>query len=135
MSEQDNEAVLAEFDGFMERFAPYIEGGRSEALERSKKLTERLTGIYQRPEKIEPLEIKELRTRPAGVEIRLADGRVLFASTDDARRIGEAASAEPEDTAKRKRDELESRRREQDQRFIDEAKAAVEQAKSSRRRV
>lgn len=112
LSEEVNQSVLAEFDGFMERFAPYIEGGHAASVEKSKQLNKNVTGIYQRPEKVEPLEIRELRPRPAGVEIRLADGRVLFVSRDDARRIGAAADGEVEDTAKREREALEARQAE-----------------------
>lgn len=104
--------VMREFDGFMDRFAPYIEGGRSSADERRKRLA-RGTTAYQKGEtKVEPLEISELRTRPAGVEIVLADKRILFVSAKDARRIGKAAEGEVDDTAKRERAELEKRAQE-----------------------
>ena len=109
LSEEVNQSVLAEFDGFMERFAPYIDGGRSVAAEKSKALQKTVGTEVKRSEKVEPLEIKELRTRPAGVEIRLTDGRTLFVSSDDARRIGQAADGEVDDTGKRQRAELEAR--------------------------
>lgn len=109
LSEEVNQSVLAEFDGFMERFAPYIDGGRSVAAEKSKALQKTVGTEVKRSEKVEPLEIKELRTRPAGVEIRLTDGRTLFVSSDDARRIGQAADGEVDDTEKRRRAELEAR--------------------------
>ena len=109
LSEEVNQSVLAEFDGFMERFAPYIEGGHTGAAEKSKKLQKSVGTEVKRSEKVEPLEIAELRTRPAGVEIRLADGRKLFVSSEDARKIGKAADGEVDDTAKRKREELEKR--------------------------
>lgn len=132
MGDAEYDEVLGEFDGFMERFSPYIEGGRTSAEERRKKLA-RDGGGTSTPgtKKVEPLDIDELRTRPAGVEIVLADGRVLFASTDDARRIGEAADAEVDDTARRHRAEIEKRQQEQD----DVALAEIqEQMKSARDR-
>lgn len=109
MDEALYEEVLRQFDGFMDRFAPYIEGGRSGAEERKKRFARNAGTAVKAEAKVEPLEIKELRTRPAGVEIALRDGRTLFLSTDDARRVGEAADAEVKDTARRERDELEAR--------------------------
>ncbi|MCB9933907.1 MAG: hypothetical protein H6841_10850 [Planctomycetes bacterium] len=104
--------LMREFDGFMDRFAPYIEGGRTTADERRKKLA-RGTTAYQKGEaRVEPLEIVELRTRPAGVEIVLADKRILFVSTKDAKRVGKAAEGEVDDTAKRERAALEKRAQE-----------------------
>lgn len=109
LSEEVNQSVLAEFDGFMERFAPYIDGGHSAGAEKSRALQKSVGTEVKRSEKVEPLEIKELRTRPAGVEIKLADGRTLFVSHEDARRIGRAADGDVDDTEKRKRAELEAR--------------------------
>lgn len=102
--------VMREFDSFMDRFAPYIEGGKSGAEERKKRLAR---GGSDGPaaRKVEPLEISELRTRPAGVEIVLSDGRVLFASTQDAEKIGRAARGQVEDTARRERKQIEARLR------------------------
>ena len=111
LDEAHYDEIMREFDGFMDRFAPYIEGGRSKAEERRKKVARSAgTSIKEEP-KVEPLEIKQVRTRPAGVEVVLADGRILFCSRDDARRIGEAADAEVEDTGKRERAALEARMR------------------------
>ena len=59
-----------------------------------------------------PLDIAELRTRPAGVEIVLHDRRILFVSTEFARKIGKAAEGEVDDTAKRERAAIEKRARE-----------------------
>jgi hypothetical protein len=101
MDERHHEIVMREFDGFMDRFASYIEGGRDEAENRRRKIAK---GTGRREQaKVEPLSINSLRTRPAGVEISLADGRVLFVSTEDARRIGNAADADAEGTGKRER--------------------------------
>lgn len=111
MDEALYEEVLRQFDGFMDRFAPYIEGGRSGAEERKKRFARNAGTAVKAEVKVEPLEIKELRTRPAGVEISLHDGRVLFLSRDDARRVGEAADAEVQDTARRAREELEARQK------------------------
>lgn len=112
LDEAQYDEVMREFDGFMDRFAPYIEGGRSKAEERRKKVARSSgTSIKESDNKVEPLEIKQVRTRPAGVEVVLADGRILFCSRDDARRIGEAADAEVEDTGKRERAALEARMR------------------------
>jgi hypothetical protein len=110
LSDGQYQEVMTEFDGFMDRFAPYIEGGRSSAEERRKKLARGATAIVKGDQKIEPLEISELRTRPAGVEIVLADKRILFVSTRDAKRIGQSAEGEIDDTAKRERQALEKRR-------------------------
>src|SRR5690606_20187447 len=80
--------------------------------------------------KVEPLDIKEVRTRPAGVEIVLSDGRILFASARDAKRIGAAAEGEIDDTGKRERQAIEQRRRETgeiDADEDDEAIAEIEQ--------
>lgn len=107
MDEKEHEEVLREFNGFMERFAPYIEGGKS-ADERRRRLAKQ-TAAIPRPGKVEPLEVKDVRARPAGVEIALTDGRTLFVSRNDARRIGSAAEAESEDTAKRDREALEAK--------------------------
>lgn len=109
LDEAQYDEVMREFDGFMDRFAPYIEGGRSGAEERRKKFAKQNATAVKNESKIEPLEIKQVRTRPAGVEIVLADGRILFCSRDDARRVGEAADAEVEDTGKRERAALEAR--------------------------
>lgn len=110
LSEEVNQSVLAEFDGFMERFAPYIDSGHTSTEKKTKAVTGRVTGSEKPSGKVEPLEIKELRTRPAGVEIKLADGRVLFVSHTDARKIGKAADGEVDDTAKREREALEGRK-------------------------
>jgi hypothetical protein len=110
LSDGQYQEVMTEFDGFMDRFAPYIEGGRSSAEERRRKLARGATAIMKGDQKVEPLEISELRTRPAGVEILLADKRILFVSTRDAKRIGQAAEGEIDDTAKREREALEKRR-------------------------
>ncbi|MCB9895874.1 MAG: hypothetical protein H6839_15615 [Planctomycetes bacterium] len=112
MDDAQYDEVMTEFDGFMDRFAPYIEGGRSSADEKRKKLARGGTSYQKGEAKVEPLEIKELRTRPAGVEIVLTDKRILFVSTTDARKIGKAAEGEVEDTAKRERAELEKRAQE-----------------------
>jgi len=109
LDESQYDEVMHEFDGFMDRFAPYIEGGRSGAEERRKKFAKQGGTSIKNESKVEPLEIKQVRTRPAGVEIVLADGRILFCSRDDARRIGEAADSEVEDTGKRERAVLEAR--------------------------
>lgn len=112
MDEQQYDDVMREFDGFMDRFAPYIEGGRSSAEERRKKFAKQGAATQHKAEsKVEPLEVKQVRSRPAGVEVILADGRILFCSRDDARRIGEAADGEVEDTGKRERQALEARMR------------------------
>jgi hypothetical protein len=110
MNDGQYDEVMREFDGFMDRFAPYIEGGRSSAEERRKKLARGGTAVIKGDQKVEPLEIAELRTRPAGVEIVLADKRILIVSTKDAKRIGKSAEGEIDDTAKREREELEKRR-------------------------
>ena len=112
MDDRQYDEVLGEFDGFMERFAPYIEGGRSSAEERRKKLARGATSIAPAETKVEPLDIAELRTRPAGVEIVLHDRRILFVSTEFARKIGKAAEGEVDDTAKRERAAIEKRARE-----------------------
>ncbi|MBX3473922.1 MAG: hypothetical protein KF754_06025 [Planctomycetes bacterium] len=109
LDEAAYEEVMREFDGFMDRFAPYIEGGRTRAEERRKKVARQNATSVKNESKVEPLEIKQVRTRPAGVEIVLADGRILFCSRDDARRVGEAADSEVEDTGKRERAALEAR--------------------------
>ena len=109
MDDGQYDEVMAEFDNFMERFAPYIEGGRTGAEERRKKLAREGTSIQKGTKKVEPLDIKEVRTRPAGVEIVLNDGRILFASSADAKMIGKAAEGEVDDTAKRERAALEKR--------------------------
>ncbi len=112
MDEQQYDDVMREFDGFMDRFAPYIEGGRSSAEERRKKFAKQGAATQHKAEaKVELLEVKQVRSRPAGVEVILADGRILFCSRDDARRIGEAADGEVEDTGKRERQALEARMR------------------------
>lgn len=104
------EEVMREFDSFMDRFAPYIDGGKSGAEERKRRLAR--GGSESQPKsKVEPLEINEIRTRPAGVEIVLSDGRILFASTKDAERIGRASRGEVEDTARRERKQIEARLR------------------------
>lgn len=108
MDDRQYDEVVGEFDGFMDRFAPYIEGGSKGAEERRKKLA-RGTSIKPGASKVEPLTIEEVRTRPAGVELALTDGRVVFISTEDARRIGQAADGEVDDTAKRERQQLEAR--------------------------
>lgn len=113
MDDRQYDEVMREFDGFMERFAPYIEGGRSGAEERRKKLA-RGTSLKSDGAKVEPLILDEVRTRPAGVELVLQDGRVMFVSTGDARRIGQAADGDVDDTAKRERDAIEARMRESD---------------------
>lgn len=109
MDDSQYDEVMSEFDNFMERFAPYIEGGRTGAEERRKKLARGTTAYSRGEAKVEPLDIKEVRTRPAGVEILLSDGRILFASSADAKRIGKAAEGEVDDTARRERAELEKR--------------------------
>src|SRR5690606_29092346 len=121
MNDQQYDEVLSEFDGFMERFAPYITGGRGSAEERRKKLARGSTAYNRGEAKVEPLDIKEVRTRPAGVEIVLADGRILFASSRDAKRIGAAAEGEIQDTAKREREAIEQRRRETNEGLADES--------------
>jgi hypothetical protein len=110
MNDGQYDEVMREFDGFMDRFAPYIEGGRNSADERRKRLA-RGTAVMKGDQKVEPLEISELRTRPAGVEIVLADKRIMFVSTADARKIGKAAEGEIDDTAKRERAAMEKRRK------------------------
>lgn len=115
MDDRQYDEVLSEFDGFMERFAPYIEGGRSSAEERRKKLARGATSFSNADVKVEPLDIADLRTRPAGVEIVLQDGRILFVSSSDARRIGKATDGAVDDTAKRQRADIEKRVRETDE--------------------
>lgn len=110
MDDAEYDEVLIEFDGFMERFSPYIEGGSSGANEKRRELATRDSDTETAP--VEPLNIDELRTRPAGVEIKLNDGRTLFVSSNDARRIGEAADGEVDDTARRAREDLERRQSE-----------------------
>lgn len=110
MAAEDNQAVLAEFDGYMERFAPYIEGGRATAMERARQMSKNLTGVYGRPQKVEPLTIAEIKARPAGVEIHLEDKRVLFISTQDAKGIGRAAEGEVVDSRMLARNALEQRK-------------------------
>ena len=112
MDDQQYDEVMSEFDGFMDRFSPYIEGGRTTADERRKKLARGGTSFQKGEPKVEPLTIDELRTRPAGVEIVLSDKRIMFVSTADARRIGKAAEGEVDDTARRERAQLEKRARE-----------------------
>ncbi|MCA8914130.1 MAG: hypothetical protein KDB90_01860 [Planctomycetes bacterium] len=124
MDDAQYDEVMTEFDGFMDRFAPYIEGGRTTADERRKKLARGGTSYQKGEAKVEPLEIAELRTRPAGVEIVLTDKRIMFVSTSDARRIGKAAEGEVDDTAKRERAVLEKRARETGE--IDEGEEAEE---------
>jgi hypothetical protein len=128
MDDGQYDEVMSEFDGFMDRFAPYIEGGRTTADERRKKLARGSTSYQKGEAKVEPLEIKELRTRPAGVEILLTDKRVLFVSTADARKIGKAAEGEVDDTAKRERKAMEKRARETGE--IDDGEAVDEDAKA-----
>jgi hypothetical protein len=106
MNDRQYDTMMREFDVFMERFAPYIDN-RDQAEQRQRKLA-RGTGKREQA-KVEPLTIDNLRTRPAGVELQLTDGRVLFISTEDSRRIGKAADEEAEDTAKRKRTEIAKR--------------------------
>lgn len=113
MDDRQYDEVMREFDGFMDRFAPYIEGGRSGAEERRKKLA-RSNSLKSDGARVEPLILEEVRTRPAGVELVLQDGRVMFVSTGDARRIGKAADGDVDDTAKRERDAIEARMRESD---------------------
>ena len=108
MDERHHDEVLREFNGFMERFANYLEEGRGPAEEARRRLA-RQTASQASTGKFEPLEIKEVRARPAGVEIRLADGRVLFASREDSKRIGQAAVAEAEDTARRDKAAMEAK--------------------------
>ncbi|MBZ0136222.1 MAG: hypothetical protein K8I27_07610 [Planctomycetes bacterium] len=112
MDDAQYDEVMGEFDNFMERFAPYIEGGRSGAEERRRKLARGGTAHQKTAAKVEPLDIREVRTRPAGVEIVLTDARILFVSAADAKRIGAAAEGEIDDTAKRERQALEKRRQE-----------------------
>lgn len=109
MNEQQYVLVTREFDAFMERFAPYIEGGRSAAEQRRRKAEQ--DAAQKLETKVEPLHIDKLRTRPAGVEMTLSDGRILFVSTNDARRIGQAADAETEETGKRERQAMKSRKK------------------------
>lgn len=111
MDERQHEDVVQEFDGFMERFAPYIEGGRAASGERRRRMAKHTTAASPAGPSIEPLDVRAVRARPAGVEIELADGRMLFTSRDDARRIGEAADAEVEDTAKRELEALLARQK------------------------
>lgn len=125
------EEVLAEFDEFMDRFSPYIEGGRSGAEQRRKKLEREGGTTSPQSARVEPLDIDDIRTRPAGVEIVLIDGRVLFASTDDARRIGEAADGEVDDTAKRERAMLEQRQKDNDDVVIEEYEELTDTAEDS----
>lgn len=112
LEDRQYDEVLTEFDGFMDRFSPYIEGGRTTAEERRKKLARGSTAIATSGGRVEPLDIAELRTRPAGVEIVLHDKRVLFVSTAFAKQIGKAAEGDVDDTAKRHRADIEKRARE-----------------------
>jgi hypothetical protein len=87
MDEQQYELVMREFDGFMRVFAPVIDGNAQR---------KRPGDSTPRAASVEPLNIDGITTRPAGIEIQLTDGRVLFLSTEDARRIGHAADASAE---------------------------------------
>ncbi|MCC6575245.1 MAG: hypothetical protein IT462_15820 [Planctomycetes bacterium] len=137
LSAEDNHALLAEFDGFMERFAPYIEGGRATAMERARQMSKNLTGVYGRPEKIEPLTVVEIKSRPAGVEIHLEDKRVLFISTDDAKNIGLAAEGEAVDSRRMRKSALDSRKKtnpdaDDEAALMEELQAHVDAAKRDR---
>ncbi len=109
MDDAQYDSMMREFDSFMDRFAPYIEGRDMQAA--NARLKQARADARRDARKVEPLTIEKLRTRPAGVEILLADGRALFVSTHDARRIGKAADEDVDNTARRGRAELEARKR------------------------
>jgi hypothetical protein len=84
LDEHGHEEVLREFDRFLERFGAILDGGRVVSSGASQPDTR----------EVEPLHVNALRSRPAGVEVKLTDGRSLFISTEDARRIGRAAEGD-----------------------------------------
>lgn len=112
MRPEQYEAVLGEFDGFMDRFAPYIESRHDSAEERRKRLTEarKRTSNLNKDDLAVPLTITSTRTRPAGVEFKTADKKHYFLSMGDIKKLLEAAKGEVDDTASRERKELEERR-------------------------
>lgn len=95
MSDSAYDRVLAEFDSFTEKFAPYIDVDRLSAEERRKKLTR---GSVKRAEDVgvEPLNITEVHKRPAGIELKTAEGNSYFISHDAAREIMSAMLASSE---------------------------------------
>jgi hypothetical protein len=90
MNDTQYDEVLHEFDDFMHRFAAYVdrERGSPESRQRRQPLE---SGPDSTVVPAEPLTIAKLIARPAGVEIVLVDGRKLFVSQGDARRIGQCA--------------------------------------------
>ena len=87
------QSVLTEFDAFMGRFAPYLEGaGRGDTGRvRRRTSTPKADPRARKASEAEVLAITEIKKRPAGVEIRLQDGRRMFISSADAREIGKSA--------------------------------------------
>lgn len=89
MDDASYDRVLREFDSFTEKFAPYIDADRMSAGERRKKLSR---GSEYQGDNVGtiPLNISEVHTRPAGLELKTTEGKSYFISTDAARQITSA---------------------------------------------
>ncbi|MEE9312916.1 MAG: hypothetical protein V3V10_10965 [Planctomycetota bacterium] len=95
MSDSAYDRVLAEFDSFTEKFAPYIDVDRLSAEERRKKLTRNLVKRAEDDGTV-LLNITEVHKRPAGLELNTAEGKSYFISHDAAREIMSALLASSE---------------------------------------
>ncbi|MDC1142744.1 hypothetical protein OAU50_06605 [Planctomycetota bacterium] len=99
LSDTAYDRVLGEFDSFTEKFAPYIEGDRMSAEERRKQLARSSATRIQQGSPT-PLNITEIQPRPAGLELKTADGHSYFISHDAAREITSALLASSSQTQK-----------------------------------